>query len=251
MENKSSFGIIGVLVFAAIIFLIIKFWWLLLIIGALLIVFIILLVASSKKTKGSSSDMENQIRENLSNVRKQIFKAENTVRNAELWINEAINATYAKVLDNKYTAGELLSNYANIKEQYATQIPQAEVDKTDNVVKGYQVLIDTEKQKTEMLTKLQNEYNQLRDKLKALKASEKNQQQLDKHISRINTSMANTGAEEQVIKSNYTFDDLKSEFEYKQEYLKQLEELKFEYGGNVDINQINSYKNALDGLKSK
>ena len=83
MNDSSSFGIIGIVLVAIIVFLIIKFaWWILIIGGLLILLFIFLLARSSKKAKGEggTSDLEGQVRNALSSIRQQKFKSDAKIK---------------------------------------------------------------------------------------------------------------------------------------------------------------------------
>jgi len=252
MKDKSTVGILGILLVLLAIFLLIKYAWYVLIIGGILIlVFIILLISSSKKTKGSTSSLEEQVRNALSKIRQQKFKAEAKINRLEQWANDAIATTYESLFGDKFFRNELVKNYAEIKQSFAAQIPEAQVEKTDLIVEGYIKHIETEKAKIEALDKLQQEHEELREKLKTASKIQKTGKQLDKHVNRLQNTSDDLSGEETIIKADYTLDDLKTEVELNTEYVKQLEELTLKYGDNIGAPEVNDYKNQLNELKAK
>lgn len=254
MDNGSSFGILGLLLVAAIIFLIIKFaWWILVVGGILIVLFIILLIMSSKKSKGTggTDNLETQVREALSSLRKQKFKADAKINRLKEWANDAIYTTYSDLIGDKFFRTELYEKYDEIKSNFANKLTAAQVEKTDNIVSGCMNHILTEKSKIETLDTLQKEHEALRDKLKKSKMQQRQNKRLDKHIDRLNTSNDDLSGEEAIAMADYTFDDLKNEVEMNQEYVKQLEELSLKYGDDIQGTQVDDYKNQLDELKSK
>ncbi len=252
MEDKASFGIIGLLIIAVVIFLLIKFAWYILVgLGVLLLLFIVLLIISSKKTKSGSNALEDQVREALSNIRRQKFKAEAKINRLTEWTNDAIETTYGSLFGNKYYKSELFEKYDEIKEKFAQELTEAQVEKTDMIVNGYKKHIQTEKMKIETLEKLQKEHEELKEKLRLAKTNQHKNKQLDKHVNRLQQTSDDLSAEETIIKTSYTFDDLKAEVELNQEYVKQLEELSVKYGDNIAAPEVDEYKNQLDALKSR
>jgi Ca2+/Na+ antiporter len=252
MNNKSSFGFLAFIIIVAIIFVLIKFAWYILVgIAIVFVLLLILLINSSKKSKSSSTDLENQVREALSKIRQQKFKAENKINRLTEWTNDAISTTYGNLFGDKYFKTELIDKYDEIKNLYANEIPQAQVEKTDIIVNGYLNHIEAEKAKIETLDKLQKEHEDLKQKIKESKNIQKTGQKLDKHIDRLKETDKDLGAEETIIKSTYSLEDLKSEVELKQEYIKQLESLSLKYGDDISPMQIDEYRDQLNELKEK
>ncbi len=252
MKDKSSIGIIGILILLALIYLVIKFaWYLLLIVAVLILFFIILLIRSSKKTQDESTDLDEQLRNALSKIRQQKFKAEAKINRLKEWTNDTIETTYGALFGDKFFRTELLEKYSEIKKTYAAQIPESQAEKTDMIVDAYVKHIETEKAKIEALEKLQKEHEELRKKLKNAKKIQKTGQQLDKHMNRLQETSADLSGEETIIKADYSLKDLKQEVELNTEYVKQLEELSLKYGDNLAAPQVDEYKNQLNELKSK
>lgn len=253
MEDKSSIGIIGIIVLLVLAFLVYKFFKILIWVVPLAIVVIIViaffLVKSSKKTKGSSSDYENQIRENLSRIRKQIFKAESNIQRALSSLDLLIGNKYGKMLEQKYSANEFLLNYETVKNCLEQKLENQEFQKFEKVVLGYKSVVEIEQEKIGLLKKTQEEYSGLQKRLKELKSKENDMKRLDKNLQKIEQSQFETTAEQTLIYTNYTLDDLKNELELKNEYLKQLEDLKVNYTTDVDVNQLQQYKKTLNDMK--
>lgn len=254
MEDKSSFGIIGLIIIGVLIFLAIKFfWWIFIIAGILLAIFIVFLVLSSKKSKGEggATELEKQIRDALSNIRQQKFKAENKINRLQEWSNDAIYTTYSSFFGDKYAKVELTKKYDEIKTKYASQLSEPQVDKTEQIVNSYINHISAEKAKIETLDNLQKEHEDLREKLKTAKRNQQNTKKLDKHVNRINAASEDLQGEEAIIKADFSLDDLKNEVMLNQEYLKQLDELSSKYGDNIQSPQVSEYHNQLLELKQK
>lgn len=254
MDDASSFGILGLILVAVVVFLIIKFaWWIFLILGVLLVLLIILLVRSSKKTKGEggASELEGEVRNALSSIRKQKFKSEAKINRLKEWANDAIDTTYGSLLGDKFFRTKLYDQYDEIKVQFSSQVSDAQVEKTDQIVASCVNHMLTEKSKMETLDKLQKEHELLRDKLKKAKMEQRQSKRLDKHVNRLNETNDDLSGETLIAKADYTLDDLKQEVAMKQEYVKQLEELSLKYGDNIEVTQVNDYQNQLDELKSR
>lgn len=253
MEDKSSIGIIGIVILLVLAFLVYKFFkiliWLIPLAIVIVVILAFFLVKSSKKTKGSSSDYENQIRDNLSRVRKQIFKAQSNIQRALSSLDLLIGNKYGKMLEQKYTASEFLLNYETVKNSLEQKLENQEFQKFEKVVLAYKSVVEIEQEKIGLLKKTQDEYSGLQKRLKELKSKEKDMQRLDKNLQKIEQSQFETSAEQTLIYTNYTLDDLKNELELKNEYLNQLEEMKVNYTTEVDINQLQQYKKTLSEMK--
>ncbi len=210
-----------------------------------------MLIRSSKKAKTEGDDLEDKVREALSSIRRQKYKAEAKINRLKQWTNDAISTTYGSLFGDKYFRTELYENYTEIKEKFADKLEPTQVEKADQVVKGYLKHMLTEKSKIETLETLQKEHEQLKDKLKAAKTHQRNTEKLDKHVSRINQNRDDLSAEKTIAKADYTYDDLKKEVDLKQEYVRQLEDLGLKYGENIEGPQVIDYEKQLKELKSK
>ena len=253
MKNKSSFGFLGVLLVAIIIFIVIKhFWWILIIAAILVVVFIIMLINSSKNSKGDGgSDLETQVREALSSIRKQKFKAEAKINRIKEWANDAIDTTYNEFIGDKFFRTELYEKYSDIKNKFSNKLTPAQVEKTDKIVNSCLNHMLTEKSKIETLDKLQKEHEVLKDKLNNAKLQQRKNKRLDKHVNRLNADRDDLSGEETIAKADYTLEDLQSEVALKQEYVKQLEDLSLKYGDDIQGVQVTDYQSQLDDLKKK
>jgi len=222
MNKKGSIGILGVLIIVAVIFFLFKFPWLLIIGGALLLLFIVMLIKASKNSENEASDLDAQVRNALSKIRQQKFKAEAKINRLKEWTNDAIETTYGSLFGEKFFRTELYEKYPEIKAAYSEKITPAQVEKTEMIVNGYINHIKTEQIKIETLDHLQKEHEELRGKLKNAKKIQRTGKKLDKHVDRLKDTGNDLSAEETIIKADYTYDDLKQEVEMNNEYVKQL-----------------------------
>lgn len=251
MKNNSS-GL-GIIILLAIIGVLLYFFWnyfIYIIIGGLLLVifFIIMLIISSKKTKSSGDSLDEEVRQALSKIRQQKFKAENKINRLKEWANSAIYTTYSELFGEKYSKPDLINNYETIENEFGSKIPESQRLKTKEIVMGYKQHIELEKIKIDNLNKLQNEYETLRKQIKEAKKNESINKKLDTHINRIKESEMDTSAEETIIKSQYTFDDLSKSVEEKKLYIEQLEELTMKYGEDLTNYQLEEYKKEMEQL---
>jgi len=251
MKNNSS-GI-GIILVIALVAILSYFFWKFfkyIIIGGLilLILFIIMLIVSSKKTKSGGASADEEVRQALSKVRQQKFKAENKINRLKEWGNSAIYTTYSSLFGDKFSKMELLDNYEKIKSEYGSQIPESQKTKTDQIVMGYKQHIGLEEIKIQNLNKLQDEYETLRSQIKEAQRNEKTNKKLDSHIKRIKDSETDTSAEETIIKSQFTLEDLSKKVEEKSLYIEQLEELSMKYGEEITTYQLEEYKKEIEKL---
>lgn len=251
MKNSSS-GL-GIIIVLAVIAILLYFFWkffkFILIGGLILIIFfIIMLIISSKKSKSGGESADEEVRQALSKVRQQKFKAENKINRLKEWGNSAIYTTYSSLFGDKFSKMELLDNYDTIKNEYGSQIPESQNTKTDQIVMGYKQHIGLEEIKIQNLNKLQDEYETLRSQIKEARRNENTNKKLDSHIKRIKDSEVDTTAEETIIKSQYTLDDLSKKVEEKSIYIEQLEELSMKYGEDITTYQLEEYKKEIEQL---
>lgn len=193
------------------------------------------LIDASNQTsfdKGEAS-LESKINNQISEARRNKFKAESEIRRLTSWSNDAIFSAYSAAAQKEGILIErekLYENYDKIHEQLGTKIEFAAEDKCDNIVKGYRDKINGYKERIEVFDKKQDEYLKLKDKIKAVKQKEKLMKKLeghDSHMEQADEHELNSIAAGEYDLSQLTMGSLEQEVLEREEYYKQLEESKF------------------------
>lgn len=217
-----------------------------------------LISASKSATEGENLSLEMKINNALTKARQDKFKAESEIRRLTSYAQDTILTTYSSLFpDGNLTTqkSELLEKYDDIKKEYGEKLSFEMMDKCDNLVNGYKNQIELHDSKIKVFEKLQDEYTALKEKIRVTKQKERQMQQLEKHDEKLKAAQENMGAIAAEIEHEYTMDDLSKEVAYKEEYMKQLEQLSYQYGDDVSSNNAISYKtevdNILKGLETK
>ena len=193
------------------------------------------LIDASQQTtfdKGSES-LEMKINNQISESRRNKFKAESEIRRLTSWSNDAIFTAYSEAAQKEgilLEKDKLFDNYDSICEQLGAKIEFEAEDKCDNIVKEYKTKIDGYKERIEVFDKKQDEYMKLKEKIKAVKQKEKMMKKLeghDNHIEQADERELNSITAGEYDLSQLTMGDLEQEVFEREEYYKQLEETKF------------------------
>lgn len=193
-----------------------------------------LIDASTQATfdKGEAS-LEGKINNQISEARRNKFKAESEIRRLTAWSNDAIFSAYSAAAQKEGILLEkekLYDNYDKIHEQLGTKIEFEAEDKCDNIVKGYREKINGYKERITVFDQKQDEYLKLKDKIKAVKQKEKMMKKLeghDTHLEQADERELSSIAAGDYDLSQLTMGSLEQEVLEREEYYKQLEETKF------------------------
>ena len=242
MKSLSLFGV-GIIAFIVIAVVIV-----------VIVLIAIKLISASKSATTDEQDISGKVRNSLSKVRQQKFKAENKILRLKQWSNDIIGTTYKDLFpesDLPYAKEELTTNYEELKKTYSEKLPYEQAEKCDSIVNGYINQIDAEEQKIKAFAKLQTEYEVLKDKMLAVKQRQRKQKKMDKHTQRLQNAQDDISGEAKVIEHGYTLEDLTNEVEQKEEYVNQLEQLSYQYGDEIDSGKSLDYKKNVEKIISK
>ncbi len=179
--------------------------------------------------------LEMKINQAISGARQNKFKAQSEIRRLTAWSNDAIFNTYheeyEKVPANNYQKDELLTNYAEIRDNYGTNLSFETMEKCDGIVKDYQQKIEGYKSRIEVFDKQEQEYVVLKEKIKAVKQHEKMMKKLDAHQTKLEA--AGDKEAESIVAGDaemaqLTMGDIEKEVAEKEEYFRQLDKIKYE-----------------------
>jgi L-lactate utilization protein LutC len=187
--------------------------------------------------KGDSDNMSLEMKVNhaISSSRQNKFKAQSEIRRLTAWCNDAIFSTYHTEYEKvgaSYSKENLLDNYSEIQNKYASALSFETSDKCDQIVKDYKQKIDGYKERIDVFEKQELEYTELKAKLKAIKEQEKRNNKLDSHKNKLENAAITEG--ESIVASEgdiarLSEGDIAREVAEKEIYYKQLEELNFKY----------------------
>ena len=221
----------------------------------LVVIFIaIKLIKASKSATSGEQEVAGRVRNALSKVRQQKFKAENKINRLKQWSDDIINTTYKDLFPEgnlPYAMEELTTNYVELKKTYSEKLPYEQAEKCDSLVTGYTNQIEAEEAKIKAFAKLQTEYEVLKDKILKVKQRQRKQGQMDKHTKRLKTAQDDITGEAKAIEHEYTLEDLTNEVAQKEEYVNQLEQLSYQYGDEIDTGKSLSYKKDVDNIITK
>lgn len=262
MKNKKNIVIISAILIAVglILFFLISVILGLLVAGAGILVLIssALIGASKAETESQEFEIESQLRKSISKARQDKFKSESNINKLTQWAEDTIMNTFTADLfqgGQPFTRSEVLKKWEEIKEKHADKVSYEVLEKCNDVVKGYLNQIDLEKSKIKVFEKLQTEYEGLKEKIRVTKQNSKKSQRIDKQGAKLSAIQDDTSGMASAIKLEYTMDDLSKEVELKQEYFKQLEQLQYQYGDEVNSSESVEFKQKLDemlnGLENK
>ncbi|MCQ2974892.1 MAG: hypothetical protein MJ211_08785 [Bacteroidales bacterium] len=192
-----------------------------------------LIDASNQATFDNGNlSLEMKINNQISESRKNKFKAESEIRRLTAWSNDAIFTAYSTVAQQEgelLQRENLLDNYETIKNKYVGKIDFSAETKCDNLVSNYKTKIDGYKERIEIFDKKQQEYTILKEKIKAVKQKEKIMQRLENHNNKLEQADQNelqSMAAGEYDLSQLTMGDVEKEVFEKEEYFRQLEQAK-------------------------
>ncbi|MBP5501400.1 MAG: hypothetical protein IKR94_10580 [Bacteroidales bacterium] len=193
-----------------------------------------LIDASQQATFDNGSEsLEMKINNQISESRRNKFKAESEIRRLTSWTNDAIFTAYSAAAQKEgilLEKDKLFEKYDSIHEQLGAKLEFEAEDKCDNLVKDYKAKIDGYKERIEVFDQKQDEYMKLKEKIKAVKQKEKMMKKLeghDNHMEQANEREISSIAAGDYDLSQLTMSDLEKEVFEREEYYRQVEETKF------------------------
>jgi len=244
----------GIFIIFGLLLLIVGFTFFGIIGGALGVIILIsaaLINASKSETEGQEFEIESQLRKSISKARQDKFKSESNINKLTQWAEDTIMNTFTADLfpeGQPFTRSEVLEKWSEIKESHADKVSYEVLDKCNDVVKGYMNQIELEKSKIKAFEKLQTEYEGLKEKVRVAKQNSKKSQRIDKQNKKLQNMQEDVSGMASAIELEYNMDDLSKEVELKQEYFKQLEQLQYQYGDDIDSNEAVDFKQKIDEI---
>ncbi|MCQ2253679.1 MAG: hypothetical protein MJZ61_09530 [Bacteroidales bacterium] len=180
--------------------------------------------------------LEMRVNQAISSSRQNKFKAESEIRRLNAWCNDAIfntyHAEYEKV-GSSYNKESLLENFNEIKDKFSGAVSFETADKCERIVNDYKLKIDGYKERIKVFEEKEQEYTELKAKLKAIKQQEKINQKLSGHQKKLESAsmteaISMVEAEDNSVQQ-LSIGDVAREVAEKEEYFRQLEQLEFKY----------------------
>ncbi len=218
---------------------------------AIALVSMALISESKKATEGSEDNFDVRLNNAITKVRQDKFKAEGDIRRIKTWANDAILEAFSEF----YPVGTLaiqrdtlFEKFDQLKLEHQEKLTFEMTEKLDKVVVGYKNQIGIKESQMQLLEKLHVEYSDTKKKFEAVKAKEKKMNSLDKHDKRLQELENNTDLMANSIEHQYKLEDVKKEFELKEAYITQLEQLQYQYGDESKSSNALAYKDELDKM---
>lgn len=160
------------------------------------------------------------------------------------------NAQYSYYRDqHKETA---LEKYEEIKKEHAGKLSPEIAEKCDKIVNGYLNQAKMRESKIQFYDKLLTEYEATKQKLAAARERADRMEKLNKHSEKLREMDDDSGELAESYQAEYEFEDIQKDFELKQEYYNQVEQLSLEY--NKDESSFDNslaYKEEVDKMLKK
>jgi len=221
------------------------------IIGAIVLFAAALIKTSQAETQNQDQEIESQIRKSISKARQDKFKSESNIQKLTQWGQDLIMNTLTPDLFPEglpFKRLEVLENWAQIKEKHGNKVSYEVLDKCNDVVSGYLNQIELEKSKIKVFDKLQTEYEGLKEKIWVAKQNSKKSQRIDKQNAKLQAIQNDDSSMATAIELEYSMEDLNREVALKQEYFKQLEQLQYQYGDDVNSTEAVDFKQKIDEM---
>jgi len=256
MSRKGMLIIASILIVIAVVVFFITKPLFAIVIGAigLIVLFGAALIRTSQAVpQDGDQELESQIRKSISKARQDKFKSESTIQKLTQWAQDTIMNTLTPDLfpgGLPFQRIEVLEKWSEIKEKHGNKVSFEILDKCNDVVSGYLNQIELEKSKIKVFDKLQTEYEGLKEKIAISKQNSKKSERIDKQNNKLQAIQNDDSSMASAINLEYKMEDLNKEVELKQEYYKQLEQLQYQYGDNINSTQAVDFKQKIDEMLS-
>ncbi len=200
--------------------------------------------------------LENSIKEALKkaqNDKREVLKEIEKIKN---WQAEAVIDTYVHLFPN----GELsfyrekyketaLTDYPRIKEENVKKVKPEDAEKCQKIVDNYSNQIELRKSKLKLFEKLEEEYQKTKEKLDKVNSEKERGDKFSKHSERLSSLDESAETISDAMIDTQNLEELKREFELKQEYVKQLEALNTQYSDDdINIDSSPAFKDEIDKI---
>ncbi len=214
--------------------------------------------SAEDEDKKENQELENRINQALEKAEADKRAVLSTIKKLEGHAASAIIDIYADFFPNanltyyreKYKQ-DALEKYDEIKKEHASKLDPKMAKECDKIVEGYLNQIELMNSKKKLYDKLYTEYLMTKKKYQAARDRAEKMERLGKHGDRLEEMNDDVNYLADSYKDNYELDDISKEVELREEYFKQLENLKQTYGDDDNLDNALAYKKEVDGMINK
>lgn len=223
-------------------------------------------MAMWKKIFGSSDDtkeqqdnkLELQMQDAIRRCEADKAATQTEMQNMYKHAEDVIMDTYSDFFENahlsyyrdKHREG-LLERYPQVKEKHASEIKPEMAKHCDRIVNGYLNNAKMLQTKVQFFDKMIAKYNDSLDRLRAAKKRMEKLERMGEHDKRLEKMNKDTSHTSDTLSAQYEMDEITREFEHKEEYYKQLEQLKQQYGDDEFFDHALDQKAQLDNMMNE
>ncbi len=182
------------------------------------------------------------------------------------WLTyNTINDVYGDLAENKKT---IVADFEKLENKHKKKLNYQLVNECNNLVSGYKNQIKTRLSKIKVCKQLEDEYVETQKKLIYLEEKKLEQQSREKHdankLERLKNYRQQLSEMDESLELEATYkiasdldgidseiDELKTEFELKEEYFKQLNILSREFADTSNIENSDAFEKELDKISKK
>ncbi len=198
------------------------------------------------------NSLELRLQTSLKEAETNKKNAWNEIKKLDEWARDAILDAYADFFPNgklSYYRDQYkksaLENYQKIKQEHGGKLDSHIVDKCEQIVVGYLNQMSLMESQAKLFDKMYDEYS---SSLKKLKAIAHKTNELNEHSERLTIRENDTTMLAAGMSGEYQLEDIKREVAIKEEYFKQLDQLKQEYGDDRQFNNALTFKAEVDKM---
>lgn len=190
----------------------------------------------NKETESEDNSLETRINEALKKTEKDKNDEMREIKEMVSLAKDVIIDTYVDFFPNaqySYYRDQIketvLEQYESIKKEHSSKIDPEVALRSEKIVQGYLNQAALRETKIQFFDKLINEYNDALKKLKTAKERAAKIDKLNKHSEKLASMDESTDEMAQTYTANFEYEDIKKEFEFKEEYYKQMEAISLQY----------------------
>lgn len=227
--------------------------WLFILVILVFLIFAIMLYRSSKKSeahKDSFEQAKSDIKQNLSKIRKMIFKTQNNIKLAlsdakfllSNYLQSNCNITY------DWNNDDFLQEFSKYESILAEKISAPELQRLKTTLESFKKFIDLENKKIAFLQENEQKLDGMLEKYRELQKRYKNINLVTRKLEKLQKKAEDTSAEETLIVTNENIPMIDSELQQNIIYVNELDKISFEYNSNLNLEALDKYTHQLDDL---
>ncbi|RLD52542.1 MAG: hypothetical protein DRI94_02820 [Bacteroidetes bacterium] len=204
------------------------------------------------------SELEMKINTALKNAEDDRAAAVKEIEQIKNWAAEIIVDTYADVFPNgnltyykEQYKEDALEKFDQIQSENKDKVGEEKAEKCNKIVHAYLTQIKLRKSKLQLYDKLVGKYEEVKNKLDETKKTQSEENKIHKHEERIKVL---DGADNEYVDAatdTAKFEELEKEFELKNEYANQLNQLNEKYKETENVEDYTTslaFKDEIDKM---